>query len=77
MKSSETSHLQSPAFLSWVANYIFKQELNETEYDQALLEAELHLKALRVTEKEFIQMIKVANYLLLERRPDNRQSQNT
>ncbi|MBF8755450.1 hypothetical protein [Pseudomonas guariconensis] len=56
--------IQSPQFALWSSRHVHLQGFTESEYDVAILEAQLLRQKGLVTEQEWIQMVKTANLLL-------------
>lgn len=62
--------IPSPAFVEWMYKRGRSSELTECEYDQVMLEAEMLKRNQLVTEIEWINMVKTANFLLLRSTTD-------
>ncbi len=56
--------IQSPQFVLWSSRHVHLQGFTESEYDVAILEAQLLRQEGLVTEQEWIQMVRAANLLL-------------
>ncbi|MBF8732618.1 MULTISPECIES: hypothetical protein [Pseudomonas] len=56
--------IQSPEFALWSSRHVHFKGFTESEYDEAILEAQLLRQKGLVTEQEWIQMVKAANLLL-------------
>lgn len=56
--------IQSPQFVLWSSRHVHLKGFTESEYDVAILEAQLLRQEGLVTEQEWIQMVRAANLLL-------------
>lgn len=59
----------STEFISWTKKYSSIRAFTEADYDLAISEAEILRENDSVTEIEWIQMVKIANFLLIEPLP--------